>query len=222
MTVYLLGLDLGQAADFSALVLDQALPAPRVLGAPRRPADDRPLHTILHAERYRGVPYPEVVRRARRLIEAIAVQDERAGRLRQDVVLVVDATGVGRAVLDLLIAADLPVDRLVAMNITGGQAVTWGDGFVGVPKKDLVFSISRVAQEGRLRISSRLSLAKVLVAELRAFRVKVTASGADTFEAARERDHDDLVLATSLAVWGAERWAVTQPERCGVVAVNWR
>lgn len=44
----------------------------------------------------------------------------------------------------------------------------------------------------------------MLVAELEAFRVKVTASANETFGAWRERDHDDLVLATALAAWAGE------------------
>jgi hypothetical protein len=46
------------------------------------------------------------------------------------------------------------------------------------------------------------------VQELLAFRVKVTASANETFEAWRERDHDDLVLAVATAAWVGER--VTQ------------
>jgi hypothetical protein len=39
------------------------------------------------------------------------------------------------------------------------------------------------------------------VKELESFRVKITASAHETFEAWRERDHDDLVLAVALAAW---------------------
>jgi len=35
--------------------------------------------------------------------------------------------------------------------------------------------------------------------------VKVTTAGNETFEAWRERDHDDLVLAVGIAAWVAER-----------------
>jgi hypothetical protein len=60
----------------------------------------------------------------------------------------------------------------------------------------------------------------VIEAELRAFRVKLTPAGNDTFESARERDHDDLVLAMALAVWAGERAAAAIPG--GLVAVNWK
>jgi hypothetical protein len=56
----------------------------------------------------------------------------------------------------------------------------------------------------RLLIPPTLRLAAVLAQELRAFRVKVTAAGNETFESWREPDHDDLVLAVALAVWWGE------------------
>jgi hypothetical protein len=47
-----------------------------------------------------------------------------------------------------------------------------------------------------------------MLQELMNFRVKVAASANETFEAWRERDHDDLVLAVANAAWVGER--VTQ------------
>jgi len=51
-------------------------------------------------------------------------------------------------------------------------------------------------------------LAETLVAELINFRPKISASGHASFGAAsdwREGSHDDLLLATSMAIWFAER-----------------
>jgi hypothetical protein len=41
--------------------------------------------------------------------------------------------------------------------------------------------------------------------ELQAFRVKVTANQNESFESWREQDHDDLVLASAMAIWAGER-----------------
>jgi hypothetical protein len=41
------------------------------------------------------------------------------------------------------------------------------------------------------------------------FRAKTQPSGADTYESARERDHDVVVLAVALACWA--RHALTEP-----------
>jgi hypothetical protein len=45
------------------------------------------------------------------------------------------------------------------------------------------------------------TLTPVLAQELSLFRVKITLAANETFEAWRERDHDDLVLALALALY---------------------
>ncbi len=93
------------------------------------------------------------------------------------------------------------------MWIHGGDAVSGDerDGFK-VPKKDLVAAVAVTMQDGRLRIRSSMKLASVLTEELGYFRSKINiATGHERFEAWRERQHDDTVLATSLALWYGER-----------------
>ena len=51
--------------------------------------------------------------------------------------------------------------------------------------------------------------------ELGTFTVKITSSANETFEAWREREHDDLVLAVALATWGAE--TITHPAVSGIL-----
>ncbi|HEY3349404.1 MAG TPA: hypothetical protein VGM13_06500 [Thermoanaerobaculia bacterium] len=216
--MYVHGLDLGQQSDYTAHVIIEArVQEPR--GLVRHALDGELVHLMIHAERYRGVPYPEVVRRVKRRIEFIREHDRRHGRRDQDQVLAVDRGEVGKAVVDMLREARLDVDDLLAVQITGGTATTFGDGYVGVPKRDLVSVVMRTAAEGRLRIAAELALAKMIQGELRTFRAKLTAAGNDTFEAARHKDHDDLVLATSLALWTGERMA--GPRFSGSVAVSW-
>ena len=52
----------------------------------------------------------------------------------------------------------------------------------------------------RLKVAKDLPLAEAFIGELRAFQVRLTAKGCDTY-AARSGEHDDLVLAVALAVW---------------------
>ena len=47
--------------------------------------------------------------------------------------------------------------------------------------------------------------------ELQAFRVTLTARGRDTY-AARSGEHDDLVLAVALAVWGGVTMSALPPK----------
>jgi hypothetical protein len=186
---YFAGLDLGQQSDFTAVVVCEKVPP--------EGSDDYELH-VRHLERFRDVLYPEVVERVSRLMEAM--------QLRGETALAVDATGVGAAVVDMLRRA-LPGLTFDAVTITGGDTETqssWYDW--RVPKRDLVGGLQVLLQCGRLKIARSLEHAETLKAELLNFRVKINVATAhDSYEAWREGDHDDLVLAAALATWRAGR-----------------
>jgi hypothetical protein len=111
--------------------------------------------------------------------------------------LVVDATGVGRAVFDLFKRGGL---KPQGITITGGQDDSYQDGMYRVAKVQLVSTLQAALHSSELRIASELKDAKTLAAELRDFRATFTSAGNAVF-AAREGAHDDLVLATAIALW---------------------
>ena len=197
---HFIGVDLGQVSDFTALaVLEQPVPARRWQD-PAWPAP--PVYALRHIERVPlGTPYPDVVRRVLAVLEAPGLSD---------VTLIVDQTGVGRAVVDLLRDALARRTRGQALyfwpaTITAGQtATTTNDGALHVPKKDLIAALQLLLQKRRLQIARALPFAETLVKELENFRVKITPAGNEVFEAWREGQHDDLVLAVALAAWLAE------------------
>jgi hypothetical protein len=117
--------------------------------------------------------------------------------------LVVDATGVGRPVVDMLRKEGISFSPVL---ITGGDIEHYEHDFYRVPKRSLVSSVQIALQSGQLKIVEELALAETLRKELVNFRVKVDISTAhDSYEAWCEGDHDDLVLAVSLACWRAGR-----------------
>jgi hypothetical protein len=73
-----------------------------------------------------------------------------------------------------------------------------------VPKRDLVSGVQVAMQAGRLRVAPGLREWPALRDELANFRYTISESGHDSY-GARSGKHDDLVLATSLAVWAATR-----------------
>jgi hypothetical protein len=177
---FVLGLDLGQANDYTALAVVERLPTGYAV----------PLLT-----RTRGKPYPEIVAR----ITSLFSQAPFAGCSR----FVLDATGVGRPVLDLFRSADLSP---LAVTITGGDKVTGNLAHaVRVPKCDLVNALLLSMQAGSLTIAQDLEHARTLARELAEMRVKISNAGHDSYGVWRDGEHDDLVLALALAVWTAER-----------------
>lgn len=190
MPEYFMGLDLGQAQDYTALAIAEEQAEQGKEGA-------EVSYHLRHLERLPlGTPYPDVVTHVRRLITGTPLEGH--------CTLILDLTGVGAPVYDMFAAADLPCE-LYGVSITGGDTVTWDWRRVRVPKRDLVSATQVLLQSGRLKIAQALPEAATLIQELLNFRVKIDPLTAhDSYSAWRETAHDDLVLATALAVWIAE------------------
>jgi hypothetical protein len=183
---HVIGLDLGQAQDHSALAVLEARGGP---GPPR--------YAVRHLHRWPlGTRYARIVEDVRGLV--------RRPPLRWPL-LAVDGTGVGAAVVDLFRAGDLEAALFSVLITAGHHAAVGADGRLHAPKKELVSVLQVLLQGRRLEVAPQLEHARTLAAELAAFRVKVTAAANETFESWRERDHDDLVLAVALAAWLAEQ-----------------
>jgi hypothetical protein len=189
---FVAGLDLGQAADPTALAVNHVTEAPDPASGGRLVKH----HAIRHLQRWPlGTSYIDIC------ADVALVADQ-----VPDLQLGVDATGVGRGVVDIFRKAQLPVKQLVPITITGGHEVSRGErGGWNVPKKDLVGVVSAGLQSRRLKIAEALPEAATLRKEQQLFRAKITTAGNETLEAWRERDHDDEVLAVAIAVWLAGR-----------------
>jgi hypothetical protein len=194
---FYVGLDLGQAADFTALAVFEAMSAEDV---------ERELH-LRHLERYPlRTPYMAVAEGVVALVKKL--RDLTPSGVEPD--LLVDNTGVGRAVTEVLRGKGL---RFKAVTLTGGSQVVRGDaGEYRVPKADVVDSLVVPFQAGTLKVARGLELWPTLRTELLNFRRKVNPATAHaSYEHWRESDHDDLVLAAALAAWGAQRFPHTAP-----------
>ncbi len=202
MARFYVGLDLGQRRDYTAIVVAEKVEpregsASAQASASTEKHGDHELH-VRHLERFRDVPYPDVAVRVRRLMVAPELRANGT-----EPALAVDATGVGAPVVDLLRSSGLTFD---AVTITGGdtQSKDPTSDLYRVPKRDLVGGMQVLLQSGRLKIARTLAHAEALRAELLNFRVKINVATAhDSYQAWREGDHDDLVLACALACWGA-------------------
>lgn len=192
-TVNIMGVDFGQSADPSAAVLLQrTVYEPGFVG----PRDAR--IKLRFARRWPlGTDYCEIVRM---LVQAPAN------------VFIVDFTGVGRPIVDMLrkeMRANDSKGRLLPVNITGSNAVsrekTEANGsHWSVPKCDLIASIN-ILREQKLLVLPRSEETAILLNEMAQFRMKYTKVGNQQFEA-RSGAHDDLVIAFGLACWYISRF----------------
>ncbi len=143
-----------------------------------------------------GTPYTEVTAR----IVELARRPELAGRRR----LLVDATGVGMPVVDMLRAAQ-PGCAITPIWITGGQAERFDGSVWHVPKLELMARLQALLESKRLRISRRLQEAGTLVRELMDVRSARRHSGRLRIGAEGAGEHDDLAMAVALAVWAGRK-----------------
>ena len=166
-----IGADLGQARDPTALAVAEI---------------EKPDIHVRHLERLPlGTPYPKVVERIGAIVDALP-----------GATLVVDATGVGRAVLDQMRQVVL---NPVAVTITGGRVTSFDGRMWRVPKRSLLRPLVAATEAGRLKVAKGLLEADALLRELQAFQRRITVGGHSAFEGVGE--HDDLVTAVALACW---------------------
>ncbi len=167
------GLDLGQRRDHTAIAVLECAGGGMV---------------VRHAERVMlGTPWARVVERVR----AIVKHPKMAGQCG----LVVDATGVGSPVVEMLRGAGLGCE-IVAVTITGGDKASQTAQGWSVPKRDLMTGLQLGLENGEVKIARRMREAGALVREL----TDVRASGA-RMAAEGTGQHDDLVIAVALAMW---------------------
>jgi hypothetical protein len=192
---YTVGVDLGQAQDYTAIAVVESA---RVVLAERDPITwsfrTEVLHHCRHAERVPlEVPYPEVAAHVGKLVQ----RAKTAGV----VTVVVDATGVGAPVVDLLRRGGLGC-RVIPVVITGGETESNDGVRYRVPKRDLMAGLQVAFQKRRLGLAAGLSVLSELREELRSMRVRMAADGFERFGGV---GHDDLVMALALAWWRASR-----------------
>ena len=183
---FYVGLDLGQARDYTAVAILE-----------RSQKECR--WEVRHLHRFPlGTAYPSLVESTRDIV--------RRPPLLGNVQLVIDATGVGRPVLDIFRKGNMG-HGVVGVSIHGGDAVSQDPSISGyrVPKRDLVSNLQLLFQQRLLRIPTDLRESEILIQELRSFRVQISDAGHDSYGAWRSGEHDDMVLAVALAAWLGQR-----------------
>ena len=187
----LIGVDLGQARDFSAIsIIKQQQDYGMDMFEGKNKIGKRYYH-VIHLERPPlETSYENIVDRVIQLYR----QTEKGK-------IVIDFTGVGRPVFDMFRREGVVP---YGISITGGSQVT-RDGYIyNVPKRDLAGCLQVLYQQQRIKVSGKLDHARTLNNELLDFKVKIDAeTGHDTYEH-RSGKHDDLVLSVACACWYGE------------------
>ena len=220
---YSVGVDLGQASDYTAIaVLEKKVVPPRTAmfspvgkSPSNRLVEGTAVYDLVYLKRPKlGTPYDVIAERVADLMTKL----EPKGAFDEigQATLSVDGTGVGRGVVDMLRTEFVKRPRrgeyvpkvdFRAVTVTGSQTTLKRpektNGYWSVPKKDLVFPAVAAFQQDRLTLTKGLEERGALVNELKNYRRTTNiATGNMAFEPWREADHDDLLFAVALALWG--------------------
>ena len=194
--MYFVGLDLGLKADYSAVAVVEREQARLAFLAPTLQC-----MRVRYLERIPlGTPYAQVVSRVGEIVRHPALRPPQSAGSR----LVVDATGVGAPVVEMLRSARLPC-RVTAVTITSGERAHGEGDEWHVPKKDLMAGLQVLLENGQLKIPRKLNETATLVRELTDIRVTPRAGGRMGMGAEGYGEHDDLALAVALACWAGRR-----------------
>ena len=201
-SIFFIAVDLGQINDYTAItVIERVINWKHgnfgPLGIRSYEEISKELH-LRHIERpERGTTYPAIVSRIKDLCDSPQLK-------KAEKAVVIDITGVGRPVWDMLNKTGFHF-KINGISITGGSQVTEDHDIFNVPKRDLVTALQLAFQNGDLKMARDLPNSDVLVKELTNFKVKINLNGHDQYEAWREGVHDDLVLSAAMGVWLASQ-----------------
>jgi len=139
----------------------------------------------------KGMPYDAQVREVRTLF--FEYHNPR---------LIIDRTGVGLPICDMIVAGGL---QPIQVSLTAGDIMNKPEpGKINLPKKDMVSSLTRCIQERRIKVTRDCENAALFRTELKAFQLKVSASGHNTYNAA-PGSHDDTITAIGLCLWWGDK-----------------
>ena len=192
-STYWVAADLGQANDYSAVVVikDEALPimdGGKVIVGPRA-------RTVVYADRFRGVSYVDVVDHLIKLRNAPPF----GGKSE----LVIDGTSIGRVCSDMM--WDQGVDH-TAIQMTGGQ--DWSKKsarYVNAGKTFMVENTSVLFASGDLKFAHDLPLREEIESDLASFSITTTAAGNQIITQSRSSaGHGDLGIALIVGAFATQ------------------
>ena len=193
-----IGIDIGQQRDPTAIALLEGSECQGIVSFECRFLQRLPL----------GTPYPAVARRVaeirRNAIQTVRQRiADRTGYANPDIYIsvYVDATGVGKPIVDLL--AEHKVEVMPCYFTYGDRRTEDTSGLqarVTIGKAYLVARLQMLLQNRRRRLPRNHPEALALGQELLDYEIRVDQNANDRYGAFRTGTHDDLVTALGLAV----------------------
>ena len=219
-----IGADIGQRVDNTAIVVaERQLRDYQGWSAEERPVGGDIHYTIRFVERLPlGTPYPAVADRLASIYNqlepmrnAVPTVEDRIlashGKVRQRSytprvrAVLVDATGVGQPIVDLIRAAGV---RCTPVYLTSGAKATAERGELHLAKGLMVSRLQVLLQQHCIHLP-QTEEAEALTQELLNYEIKVTDAQNLQMGVFKTGKHDDLATALGLACWEAQGGTIT-------------
>jgi len=215
MHEYCVSVDIAKKRDYTAIMVFRDRPN-LVEGIESLGQGHRFIHTydIMHIDKFQCVSYPEITDIVSNMMEH--------HDLKSNADLLVDGSGVGAAVVDLMrdrfltpipiiftgpgkareVYADMGNIFSVSDRLKGARILN----DIHVPKVDMVAAARILTQQRRFRMTQGLKWADEFERQMLKFRGKVNEkTGHVRHEAETEDTHDDLVVCLLMAAWWFNR-----------------
>jgi hypothetical protein len=191
---YCVGIDVGQKRDRTAIA---------VVEIPYRRPNVARSYFVKYLQRLEpDLLYTDVAAKVKRLDEQLR-EDAQKRRLWCRVTYILDATGVGEGVSEMIINA-LPNADIRKCYLTGGINPN-NDGIqIKLPKTQMASTLLALFDDGRVKLPKRSKETEAMVEELLNYEIHVSEEGHDQYGAFKTGSHDDLVTALGLACWYGE------------------
>jgi len=179
--MFIISCDLAKTSDYTAISILETMPAGQYhLRYLKRPA--------------LGTDYLRIANELQRLHSSPALRPSYTSPA-----LVIDSTGVGEAVGDILAGLRVP---FIGIKIHGGKAVKRMGNTIHVPKRDLVKALLGVFNNDDLLAAVELVEVKNFLHEMQRFTVNYSDRGHDSYNGSGA--HDDIVLSVAMGVFIGE------------------
>ncbi|OPY45891.1 MAG: hypothetical protein A4E47_00803 [Methanosaeta sp. PtaU1.Bin028] len=182
---FILALDPAQLRDWSALA---------AVDMQYRPEEKRFGYDLVAMGRKQGLPYDQIVDWVVRTLKKPEFRRD------QPPEFLLDATGVGVAVRDMLAAKGV---RMKAVTITSGETCTRQGPIYHVGKARMIGTFLGAFDAGKVRINPSMPIWPHLEKEMLGFRAEMSSQGRAKFEA-EQGENDDMLFALAMAVWFGE------------------
>ena len=196
---YCVGVDVGQKRDPTAIAAVEV----------RYTSSNVGHYFVRYIKRLKlGLLYADVATKVARLDEQLRADAQRKGK-RVDITYILDSTGVGEGVSEMIINA-LPSADIRKCYLTGGINDSKEGNQIKLPKTQLASTLVAALDDGRVKFPKSSKEIDAMIDELQNYEIHVSEEGRDSYGAFKVGTHDDLVTALGLACWYAERYPPVQ------------